>query len=194
VRSVLARSLIRLLVRSDTREPVVYCDALFFASTSAGPQLLPQIVAQAEALAAHMQVPVVHACSTLPAAPVNEAAGGYVREVKTLGYHVYWVDLLEIDGVSPYTYAEARAARARRHPIAPCLLPLTPNRSDCARCARESRRRARTCHARSPPIHSARARALARPPPAHSVSSRTSPRGVALRRCLSLRLTSPSRA
>jgi len=106
VKRVLARSLIRLLVRSDTREPVIYCDALFFVSGGGTKTLLAEIREQATALAVHMQIPVVHAGCTLPYAPVNEAAGGYIRDVKQLGYHVHWVDLLEIDGLSPYTYSE----------------------------------------------------------------------------------------
>lgn len=139
VGSVLARSLIRLLIRSDTLQPVIYCDALFLnpSGTSAfsAAQLTEQIQAQATALAAHMRIPVVHAGCTLPAAPIagappaasgdgaahigdatsGQSGGkgvrdgvGYVREVRQLGYHVYWVDLLEIDGVSPYTYSEVR--------------------------------------------------------------------------------------
>lgn len=45
--------------------------------------------------------------------------GGYVREVRQLGYHVHWVDLLEIDGVSPYTYSEVRRTACSALPLAP---------------------------------------------------------------------------
>jgi len=103
---VLARSLIRLLVRSDSLEPVVYCDPLFFHTGGFEQRLWAEIMRQAEVLRTHMAVPVVHACSTLDVAPVDTARGGYVREIKCLGYDVVWVDLLEIDGVAPYTYSE----------------------------------------------------------------------------------------
>lgn len=61
-----------------------------------------------------MQVPVVHAGSVLPLPELIEggqlggqlAEGRYVREVAELDYAFVWVDLLEMDGVAPYTYSE----------------------------------------------------------------------------------------
>jgi hypothetical protein len=52
---VLARSLIRLVIRSDSFEPVIYCDALFFHN-GYSPDLWRDIASQAEALGAHMKV------------------------------------------------------------------------------------------------------------------------------------------
>lgn len=164
--TVLARSLIRLLVRSDSRQPVIYCDALFFTSGGYRQPLWAEIMRQAEALKAHMGIPVVHACSTLPRHPIDETRGGYVRAVKRLGYDVAWVDLLELDGVAPYTYSEVRPARRaakrargaragaeaplaacgprRRRVTRGCARPLPP---DClARQRRGARARSRAAH------------------------------------------------
>merc|ERR1712060_54331 len=52
----------------------------------------------------HMRVPVVHAGSVLPVLPLAE--GGHVRRVAKLGYNLTWVDLVEVDGIAPYTYSE----------------------------------------------------------------------------------------
>ena len=97
---------------------------------------------QANELAVHMHLPVVHAGSVLPvlggadceeAAHLAEAelAEGfrcrersvetnfecYVRRVKALDYEIAWVDLLEIDGVAPYSYSEVRVrVRVRSRP------------------------------------------------------------------------------
>lgn len=133
-RRVLARSIIRLLIRSDSLEPVIYCDSLFFAA-GFDQGLWKQIILDQRSLRVHMDIPVVHACSTLPVAEVKAEEGGYVRTVAHLGYNVTcagagrgdrcphellltavrprllvprerWVDLLEMDGISPYTYSE----------------------------------------------------------------------------------------
>ena len=78
-----------------------------------------------------MHIPVVHAGSVLPVlggadcAEAAQLAEGelaqgfrcrersveinfecYVRRVKALDYEIAWVDLLEIDGVAPYSYSE----------------------------------------------------------------------------------------
>lgn len=141
---VMCRSLIRLVLRSDTFTPVVFCDPMFF-TTGYSRELQLQLLLQAKELEAHMGIPVVHAGSVLPtldgggttdagaqdgdsevggaagdaAAAGAEAAGdrasggsdyfvegGYVRRVSELDYEIVWVDLLEMDGVAPYTYSE----------------------------------------------------------------------------------------
>ena len=97
---------------------------------------------QANELAVHMHIPVVHAGSVLPvlggadceeAAHLAEAelAEGfrcrersvetnfecYVRRAQALDYEIAWVDLLEIDGVAPYSYSEVRLrVRVRSRP------------------------------------------------------------------------------
>ena len=127
---IMARSIIRLVLRSDTLTPVIFCDPMFFTlGYSRALQL--ELIRQANELAVHMHVPVVHAGSVLPvlggadcaeAAQLAEgelAAGFkcrersveinfecYVRRVQALDYEVAWVDLLEIDGVAPYSYSE----------------------------------------------------------------------------------------
>ena len=60
-----------------------------------------------------MGIPVLHAGSLLPAMPAEAAAvaddptlGAYTRRVTELDYDIEWVDLLEMDGVAPYTYSE----------------------------------------------------------------------------------------
>ncbi len=119
---VLVRSLIRLVLRSDNLSPVIFCDPMFFTSGYSA-ELQAQLLAQAAALEAHMRIPVVHAGSVLPVVDDGELAEGlcyidcptrpktitqkgYVREVKTLDYEMVWVELLEMDGVAPYTYSE----------------------------------------------------------------------------------------
>lgn len=141
---------------------VIYCDALFLSpsgtSACSAAELTQQIHMQAAALAEHMRIPVVHAGCTLPAEPLAAAAEpaaaaplpngvrpasrvaegqGYVREVRQLGYHVHWVDLLEIDGVSPYTYSEVRGDALLFIPLpqrlpsccSPHLVPSPPARA-----------------------------------------------------------------
>ena len=89
-----------------------------------------------------MHIPVVHAGSVLPVlggADCEEAAHlaqaeladgfrcrersvetnfeCYVRRVQALDYEIAWVDLLEIDGVAPYSYSEVRLrVRVRSRP------------------------------------------------------------------------------
>jgi len=104
---VMARSLVRLLVRSDTREPIIFADPMFF-TLGFSYELQAELLFQARLLQEHMQVPVVHSCSVLPAPqdPDHLPEGCYVREVRQLDYDVRWVDLLEMDGIAPYTYSE----------------------------------------------------------------------------------------
>jgi len=104
---VMARSVIRLLLRSDTREPVIFADPMFF-TLGFSYELQAELLYQARALQEHMGVPVVHACSVLAAPPEPGSCpeGGYVRRVTELDYDVVWVELLECDGVAPYTYSE----------------------------------------------------------------------------------------
>ena len=126
---VLARSLIRLLLRSDTLTPVIFCDPIFF-TTDYSEELQLDVLKQARALELWMQVPIVHACSVLPVMKdaghqgatemidgtqlqsdgssngSNIHKGGYVRRVEKLGYDITWVELWEMDGVAPYTYSE----------------------------------------------------------------------------------------
>merc|ERR1719424_283999 len=65
---VMARSVIRLLLRSDTREPVIFADPMFF-TLGFSYELQAELLYQARALQEHMGVPVVHACSVLAAPP-----------------------------------------------------------------------------------------------------------------------------
>uniref|UniRef100_A0A7S4EV14 Uncharacterized protein n=2 Tax=Chrysotila carterae TaxID=13221 RepID=A0A7S4EV14_CHRCT len=119
---VMVRSLIRILIRSDTLTPVIFCDPMFFTS-GYSKDLQRELLSQARDLQEHMQLPVVHAGSVLPVLndgalaegfrelPERSGASrirqqGYVRPVKALDYDVIWVDLLELDGVAPYTYSE----------------------------------------------------------------------------------------
>ena len=105
---VLARSLIRLLLRSDTLTPVIFCDPIFF-TTDYSEELQLDVLKQARALELWMQVPIVHACSVLPVMKdaghqgatemidgtqlqsdggsngSNIHKGGYVRRVEKLG-------------------------------------------------------------------------------------------------------------
>ena len=104
---VLARSLVRLLLRSDTLTPVIFCDPVFFTKHYSR-ELQASLHAQARALELHTRVPVVHAGSLLPLLDPPLAEGGHVRRVEKLGHSVVWVDLLEMDGIAPYTYSEAR--------------------------------------------------------------------------------------
>ena len=69
-------------------------------------ELQAELAAQALALESHLSVPVVHAGSVLPVLDEPMAEGGYVRPVSKMGYDVVWVDLLEMDGVAPYSYSE----------------------------------------------------------------------------------------
>ncbi len=123
----MVRSLIRLVVRSDTHTPVIFCDPIFF-TLGYRPELQQAMVMQARELEAHMGVPVVHAGSVLPVLEGGEIASrcvvlegdeaelgaarpanadeGYARRVRKLDYDVIWVELLETDGVAPYTYSE----------------------------------------------------------------------------------------
>lgn len=145
---VMCRSLIRLVLRSDTLTPVIFCDPMFF-TVGYSRELQRDLLEQARWLEEHMKIPVVHAGSVLPvvgdgelcegfcfeAEPENPdgspcldddecesedsaaARGvlprrqitfesGYVREAKALDYEMIWVELLEMDGVAPYTYSE----------------------------------------------------------------------------------------
>lgn len=134
---VLVRSLVRLLLRSDTRTPVIFCDPMFF-TVGYSRALQRELTCQAQILATYMNVPVLHAGSVLRHVPAATAdgsqdmhapvavsdggapaavgdgrstdgcvpGGGYVRRVSGLGYEIVWVDLLEMDGVAPYTYSE----------------------------------------------------------------------------------------
>eukprot|EP00966_Prymnesium_polylepis_P305605 7062169-Prymnesium_polylepis.1 len=102
---VQARSLVRLLVRSDTITPVIYCDPVFFGKQYSR-ELQASLAAKARELERHMRVPVVHAGSVLPVLDEPLAKGGHVRRVAKVGYDVVWVDLMEMDGVAPYTYSE----------------------------------------------------------------------------------------
>ena len=110
---VMVRSLIRLVLRSDTLTPVIFCDPMFF-TLGFQRDLQRELLAQARELGEHMQVPVLHAGSVLPV-PSDEsggdavgamAEGGYVRRVKELDYDITWVELIEMDGIAPYTYSE----------------------------------------------------------------------------------------
>lgn len=139
---VLVRSLIRLLLRSDTLTPVIFCDPMFF-TIGFSRALQKELTCQAKILASYMNVPVVHAGSVLPLMTVPAAGsvvdeseadadvnsksrepispfscpdtgllsngcveGGYARCVSDVGYNIAWVDLLEMDGIAPYTYSE----------------------------------------------------------------------------------------
>ena len=153
---VMCRSLIRLVLRSDTLTPVIFCDPMFF-TLGYSRDLQRELLQQARALEEQMQIPVVHAGSVLPVVDCVEDActdgelavdlgseaiqrfhesgqtedangliraadeeggppildrtraiegGGYVRRVAELDYDVTWVELIEMDGVSPYTYSE----------------------------------------------------------------------------------------
>jgi len=116
---VLVRALIRLVLRSDTLTPVIFCDPMFF-TLGYSIELQRELLYQARALEAHMQIPVVHAGSVLPTTADQTADGfcyltddhkqvtftPYMRSVEALDYDVVWVDLLEMDGVAPYTYSE----------------------------------------------------------------------------------------
>ena len=104
-----------------------------------------------------MHIPVVHAGSVLPVlggadcAEAAQLAEGelaegfrcrersveinfecYVRRVKALDYEIAWVDLLEIDGVAPYSYSEElpydellqqHVPGVHSRPISPLYLP-----------------------------------------------------------------------
>jgi len=138
---VMCRSLIRLVLRSDTLTPVIFCDPMFF-TIGYSRELQGELLLQARRLEEHMQIPVVHAGSVLPAIDNGELCdgfcytidpeaddesafegddgeqrtscepkrvtfdGGYVRRVQALDYNITWVELLEMDGVAPYTYSE----------------------------------------------------------------------------------------
>lgn len=149
---VMCRSLIRLVLRSDTLSPVIFCDPMFF-TVGYSRELQADLLEQARRLQEHMQIPVVHAGSVLPLIDsgelhegfcyeamaessdgrgVNDGVddgcdiedeeeliargcrparqmtfdGGYVRRVQELDYDITWVELLEMDGVAPYTYSE----------------------------------------------------------------------------------------
>ena len=121
---LLARSIVRLLLRSDTLTPIIFCDPIFFHKRDT-PELRSSLLAQAKALESHMRVPVVHAGSVLPVLEGGSVGGGsvgggggggrsgfpycggaYVRRVQALDYDIRWVELLEMDGVAPYTYSE----------------------------------------------------------------------------------------
>jgi len=129
---VMCRSLIRLVLRSDTLTPVIFCDPMFF-TLGYSRDLQRELLAQARQLEAQMQIPVVHAGSVLPllsgaervaveeaekAEVVDGGMGGmggcfvgdfergYVRRVAALDYNFTFVELLEMDGVAPYTYSE----------------------------------------------------------------------------------------
>ena len=165
-----ARALVRLLIRSDTLTPILFCDPIFYTA-GPSPALHARMLEEARRLERHMRVPVVHAGSILPvldapsapSAPASRgeqggghrardargaqharsapgaahsahsalgaahsadgtgtgdadgrwhahsAEGGYVRRVARLGHDVIWVDLVEMDGVSPFTYSEEMA-------------------------------------------------------------------------------------
>lgn len=116
---LMARSIIRLVLRSDTLTPVIFCDPMFF-TLGYSRVLQLELLRQARELAAHMQVPVVHAGSVLPVLNDGELGDGfscdagpqqvhfecYTRHSQALDYDVVWVDLLEMDGVAPYSYSE----------------------------------------------------------------------------------------
>jgi len=125
---VMCRSLIRLVLRSDTLTPVIFCDPMFF-TIGYSRELQRELLEQARRLEAHMQIPVVHAGSVLPTLDDGELCdgfcyyldddesggregkmvsfeSGYVRRVQALDYDITWVELLEMDGVAPYTYSE----------------------------------------------------------------------------------------
>ena len=115
---VLVRSLIRLVVRSDTMTPVIFCDPMFF-TLGYSKELQRELLYQAKLLEEHMQIPVVHAGSILPVMDNRQdeegfiyvpelgiELEGYVRRVQQLNYDITWVELLEMDGVAPYTYSE----------------------------------------------------------------------------------------
>ena len=85
VSRVMARSVVRLLVRSDTREPIIFADPMFF-TLGFSYELQAELLYQARQLQEHMQVPVVHGCSVLPAPECEPAELGYVREVRQLDY------------------------------------------------------------------------------------------------------------
>lgn len=131
---VMVRALIRLVLRSDSLTPVIFCDPMFF-TVGYSRELQREVLAQARRLEEHMQIPVVHAGSILPVLEdcdvvavekdgqecfVNPdaleswpegdfgacAGQGYVRRVQVLDYDITWVELIEMDGVAPYTYSE----------------------------------------------------------------------------------------
>jgi len=161
---VLVRSLIRLVLRSDTLTPVIFCDPMFF-SVGYSQDLQRELLEQARILALHMQVPVVHAGSVLPVLDDGKLAEGYcyltasdsptpatcvtgyVRRVQALDYDITWVDLLEMDGVSPYTYSEelpyddllqqhVPGVQTRRDGAAPTLVIAALPRADSPSAAR----------------------------------------------------------
>jgi len=104
---VMVRSLIRLVLRSDTLTPIIFCDPMFF-TVGYSRELQQELLKQAQQLERWMQVPVVHAGSVLPLEKDGELCegNGYVRRVQSLDYDITWVELLEMDGVAPYTYSE----------------------------------------------------------------------------------------
>jgi len=160
---VMARSVIRLVLRSDTLTPVIFCDPMFF-TLGYDRSLQLELLRQANELAVHMHIPVVHAGSVLPVlggadcAEAAQLAEGelaegfrcrersveinfecYVRRVKALDYEIAWVDLLEIDGVAPYSYSEElpydellqqHVPGVQSRPISPLYLPyISPTSS-----------------------------------------------------------------
>ena len=119
---VMVRSLIRLVLRSDTLTPVIFCDPMFF-TIGYSRELQRELFMQARQLEEHMQIPVVHSGSVLPIEDGGELCEGfcsadadadgtvtlergYVRHAAELDYNITWVDLIEVDGVAPYTYSE----------------------------------------------------------------------------------------
>jgi len=127
---VLVRSLIRLVLRSDTLTPIIFCDPMFF-TLGYSKELQRELLFQARVLEEHMQVPVVHAGSVLPVlekgTPRSSVAfEPYVRHVQELDYDVTWVDLIEMDGVAPYTYSEELPYDELLQQHTPGVLSRTP--------------------------------------------------------------------
>ena len=89
-----------------------------------------------------MGIPVLHAGSLLPAMPAeadavadDPALGAYTRRVTELDYDIEWVDLLEMDGVAPYTYSEELPYDELLQQHTPGVLSRTPGAEE-----REARR------------------------------------------------------
>ena len=79
---VQVRSLIRLVLRSDTLTPVIFCDPMFF-TIGYSRELQLELLAQARRLEEQMQIPVVHAGSVLPVERGGELSEGFCYVAET---------------------------------------------------------------------------------------------------------------
>ena len=119
---ILARSLVRLVLRSDTLTPIIFCDPIFF-SKQYSKGVHSRLLEQAKELERYVGVPVVHAGSVLPVLEPDQrrqawaqrsgrpsitslARYTHVRRVTKLDYDMTFVDLVEFDGIAPYSYSE----------------------------------------------------------------------------------------